>query len=163
MAERILEKVYVRDIRDLIVKEPARIKPECSVDELLRKIVEDPRTRHVYVVDDKGRLVGSVRFRDVVEHLFADTVMKEKGEVFVLSYHLLYKPETAYDLMNSDPHYVREDTLLGEVIRIMIAEKINELPVVDSNKCVIGEINMLEIIAGYLSRKSEPHGVSDPS
>jgi CBS domain-containing protein len=56
----------------------------------------------------------------------------------------------AKDIMNTSPIYVFEDTPLAEMITIMTREKINELPVVDKKQKIIGEVNVLEIIAKYL-------------
>lgn len=55
--------------------------------------------------------------------------------------------------MHPDPRYVKEETLLKEMIQIMIEEDVTELPVVDTGKRVIGEVNVIEAIAGYLKAK----------
>jgi len=44
MPERKLSKVYVKDISDLIVKDPSTISPEASLDDLLAKVIENPVT-----------------------------------------------------------------------------------------------------------------------
>ena len=70
MAERLIGDKRVGDVHKLLVEDAAAIGPDQLLDELLAKIVEDPRTRHVYVVDRDGVLVGSVRLNTVLKHLF---------------------------------------------------------------------------------------------
>ena len=57
------------------------------------------------------------------------------------------------DIMNASPRFVRDDTPVAEVIRLMEEGKINELPVVDDRRQVVGEINFLEITAEYPRRR----------
>ena len=61
--------------------------------------------------------------------------------------------KTASDIMNANPSYVFEDSALGDLVRLMIDEAINEIPVLNRDKKVVGEANILEIITHYL--KSE--------
>lgn len=44
---QVLLKKYVRDIRNLIISTPSTISPDDTIDTLLAKIIEDPRSRHV--------------------------------------------------------------------------------------------------------------------
>jgi len=54
------------------------------------------------------------------------------------------------DIMKTNPNYVYEDSLLSEMIAIMVREKVNELPVIDKDRKIIGEVNFLKVIAYYL-------------
>jgi len=55
--------------------------------------------------------------------------------------------------MNTKPGFVQSDTSVNETVKIMIEETVNELPVVDNEHRVIGDINFLEIIAAYIKAK----------
>ncbi len=57
--------------------------------------------------------------------------------------------------MNDEPYFVEESTPLFEMAEILIREKINELPVVDKDRRVIGQVNVYEIIAAFLAEDSE--------
>lgn len=70
MPEKILEDLCVKDISNLVVRDPITVQGDCSLDELLVKIVEDKRTRHVYVVDEDEHLVGSDRPSDLIARFF---------------------------------------------------------------------------------------------
>ncbi|MCG8569514.1 MAG: CBS domain-containing protein [Spirochaetes bacterium] len=152
MSEEILRLKKVGDIKDFIVKSVSMITADKSIDQLLTKMTEDLRTRHVYVIDEKKRLIGSVRLNDVLEFLFPYTAIQPTESP-------LYKAKQAYevsivkDIMNPTPYYVYEDTYISDMVKIMEREKINELPVVNKNREVVGEIILLEVIEYYLKEK----------
>lgn len=143
----------VADVRDLLVKHPSVIAPDAPIHALLQKIIEDPRTRHVYVVDAQKKLLGSVRMQTVVHYLFPLVNQEEEQVVPAIPRYL--NISQVQDLMKTDPFYVTEKTTLWEVSRILMREKINELPVVDDQHRIIGQINVYEIILSYLSSLPE--------
>jgi predicted transcriptional regulator len=61
-----------------------------------------------------------------------------------------FTKEKIRDIMNEDFRYVTDDTSVSDMVQVMIGEEINELPVVDENRKVIGEVNMLEAVAYYV-------------
>jgi len=58
--------------------------------------------------------------------------------------------------MNFNPNFVYPETKLSKMIEIMIKENVDELPVLDKEMKVIGEVNSLEIIS-YIKKQ----GVKD--
>ena len=153
MPEKILGNLRVKDISNLIVRNPTTVRGDCSLDELLVKILEDKRTRHAYVVDEKGRLLGSIRLSNLVARLFPYGTIADRGDAIILNFRPLFDANTVEEFMNEDPRSVDEETPITEVATIMAGEKMSELPVVDDKKHVIGEVNILEIVTGYLRAK----------
>ncbi len=151
MAERFLAGARVGDVRESIVRKAATIGPDSSIPELLEKILEDPRSRHVYVVDASGILIGSVRLNSVIRHLFPHSTMHGRGDgVSALALAERLTAKNVRDVMNSSPVSANDDTTIPEVAKSMEREGVNELPVVDTRDRVVGEINFLEIITEYL-------------
>ena len=149
-----LAKIKVQNIKDLIVKKPAIVTAKTPINEVLKKIIEDTRSRHAYIVNDENILIGSIRVNNIIQYLFPTTILLDSSEAPHIGSFMEYSSATtAGDIMNTNPSYVFEDTLLAEMAQIMMREKINELPVVDKNKKIIGEVNILEIIAYYLKIK----------
>ena len=145
-----LGNMKVSDIRNLIVADATTIKVDASIDELLAKVIDDPRTRHVYVVDEEGRLVGSVRMNMIVQYLFPLSSVIDATDDIKQKF-LAFGTHNIASLMNTNPSYVVEDDTLSRMSQILIHEKINELPVVDDDKKVIGEVNVFEVIKAYLN------------
>ncbi len=149
--EEILGELRVCDVRELIVPKPTTIGPDESVIALLTAINGDKRTRHVYVVDEQNRLLGSVRMLSVVEYLFPFSAALERGGG-LLGCSVDWTDKKVSDLMHDQPYTMMEDDLLDDVATIMMREKINELPVVDHDRRVIGQVNMYEVIEAFLER-----------
>ncbi len=146
-----LATTKVRDVRNLLVKVPTTVKASASTTEVLESIIADTRTRHVYVVDDSNRLIGSIRLNDVVNFLFPwVAAFEDRYSSDVLEYDKMFGAKTAEDIMRTDPLYVYETDSLEDVAKVMMENKINELPVVDGRGALIGQINMYEIIEAYL-------------
>jgi len=143
----------VADIRHLLVEEPTCVGPDEPIERLLEAMVADLRTRHVYVVDERNRLLGVVRMNRVVEFLFPYAACGEESrDGFVRAGALLDVLDARHvrEIMNPSPSVAREDTPLAEVCRLLAQEQINELPVVDEQNRVVGQVNVYEVIRRYL-------------
>jgi len=155
MPERILEKMLVEDIMNLVAADAAVLGPDDSILSLLEAIIKDPRTRHVYVVDKSGVLIGSVRMNSVIRYLFPFTSFIVQRRHLGQRIPVDMSPSRVGDIMNSSPSCVQKGTTLVDAAAIMIQEQVNELPVVDEAMHVVGEVNMLEVITGYLKEEKE--------
>ena len=77
MIKRKLAKMRVKDIQRLLTRAALVITPEKNIEELFEMLLSNPRTRHVYVIDEKKRLIGSVRLNMVVEAVFPEIAVAE--------------------------------------------------------------------------------------
>lgn len=141
-------KLTVGDIRKSIVENPAIVMIDASIKDALRELLEDHRTRNIYVTDKKGKMIGSIRVNNVIEYLFPyETLWQSSSEYAALG---IFSKKNLEDLMNRDFKYVRGSTKVSDMIGMMLKEKLNELPVLDSEMRIIGEVNILEVIKEYL-------------
>jgi len=146
-----LGNMKVSDVRHLIVETPSVVKKSASMREVLEKMNEDVRTRHVYVVDGNDKLIGSVRMNDTVKYLFTvQAIIKNQVDVLAEPFSSFWA-QGVTDIMNEHPNYVTEHTLLSEMAILLMQEKINELPVVDDELKIIGQVNIYEVIKAYLA------------
>jgi CBS domain-containing protein len=148
--EESLGKVLISEIKDLIIKNPTIIYKDTKIKDIMSAIIEDSRSRHAYVVDNSGKLIGSIRTNNIIQYLFPTTYLKESQSLQISSYWEFSNAKTAEDIMNKNPNYVYEHTNIKKLITIMISEKINEVPVIDKNFKLVGEVNVMEIIAKWL-------------
>ena len=151
MPEILLSDVLVKDVCRLIVKDASTVKPNSSIDEVLKKIIEDHKTRHVYVVDDSNKLLGSIKFSGVIEYMFPFSSYGQKIDLNKEGLLNYKKSLIANDIMNNNPTFAKEDDKMPYIVELMNDKNISELPVVDSENRVVGEINFLEIVTYYLS------------
>jgi CBS domain-containing protein len=150
-----LANLLIKDIRHLLVVNPASVTVETPLRKLLVEMINDVRTRQVYVVDGDNRLLGVVRMGSVVEYLFPFDAIIEHDKQLLYDLYIPKKIDVknAADIMTSPPLRVTEETTLGEMAGILMDEGINELPVVDKQERLIGQVNMYETIKAFLGIK----------
>lgn len=153
--EIMLQKIKVGDIRNLLISEPSTVTPDTTINEVLEKINEDLRTRHIYVVDKENKLIGSVRMNTIVKYLFPlSAVIHPSSEDLHDVDNINLNGSKASEIMNPKPSYVLESTNLTEMAKILLNEKINELPVVDRDMKIVGQVNVYELIQAYLEKSN---------
>jgi CBS domain-containing protein len=148
-----LEGLRVKDLLHHVRIEPDIIHRDASTEALLQKMMANPRTRHVYVVDDEGKLCGSVRMNTVVEYLFPYTSARAASSEWLPGALAKFGRTNLSDLMNDQPRWVTAKTPLAEMAEILMREKINELPVVDEERRVVGQVSVFDVIATHLGEK----------
>ncbi len=151
--ELLLGRKKVKDVQHLLVKDPTLVREDDDLDSVCASIVSDLRTRHVYVVDENKKFLGAIRMNKMVEYLFPYTALVEQGSNILKGKSTSPDARYAADVMGETNLYVKESNSLSEVARIFMRERINELPVVDDDMIITGQINFYEIIMGYLDDK----------
>lgn len=151
----LLNALSVADVWELVVDKPSTIGPDAPLVELLEKTVEDTRTRHIYVVDEENLLLGVVRMTTVTELLFPLPALGAVMSDPYLFHRINLGGQTVREVMNQKPRTIHSDSGLQDLARILIQEKITELPVVDTSNRLLGQVNMYEIIKAYLQIRQE--------
>ena len=142
-----MRTLTVRDLLPFSRTEPAVVAESASLREVARKMVEDLKTREVYVVDGEGRFLGVITLRRLARWAFARQVPRDLSPTELLD---LISSETAGDLALRKPAYVREDDPFETLLQVMFRYDINEIPVVSAEGRIVGNLNMLEILAAWL-------------
>ncbi len=148
-----MKRVKVSDIRSLITKEASVVHPEDPLTRVAEEIVRDPKTRSVYVVDDEGKLLGIITVNLLIQFLYYPYI-----PVDLISYELpflLSREPKAGDIMQP-PVWARDDESITDVLVKMFKHGLQELPVVDEEMRVIGDLNVLEFIDAWLSLYRTP-------
>ncbi|PKK89567.1 MAG: hypothetical protein CVV64_13440 [Candidatus Wallbacteria bacterium HGW-Wallbacteria-1] len=155
MAESMLDDVRVSEIMHHMVCDALTIEPDATIDDLLKILVNGARTRHVYVVDSRKHLLGSVRLHGLIDTIFPISSAWQGGPMVFMDIWETLGAHHVSDVMDSQLRYVNENSTLGEMLSIMREDRSNEIPVVDSEMKVVGEVNLLEVIQRYLEHRSE--------
>lgn len=129
----------VREVCETVTKGADLVRESDSIPVVIRKTAEDPKTRAVYVINDRGEFVGIVSVRDLLRVVGAKYLARET--MTVISY---LTAKTARDIMQP-PVSVSPDDELEEALRLAVHHDLGELPVVESGK-VMGDINCFEIL-----------------
>jgi CBS domain-containing protein len=145
-----MKRITVKSVRNLITKAASIVRKEAGPMEIAKAIVEDPKTRSVYVIDSDRKLLGIIPVINFTEYLFYEYVHDQ------FLYYKAIKPLeeiTAEDIM-LPPTYVKESDGLDVAFQKMFGENLKELPVVDDEMHVIGDLNILELVAAWIKENS---------
>jgi CBS domain-containing protein len=147
MFERIADELsyrYVRDAYRLIVTNPIIVTKGMALHEVVDRVLADPRTRSAYVVDEKGRLVGAIGLTQMLAAIQGSLSLFEKGRQQTRTKKVPL-PFSVEEYMVR-PVTVTEDDRLLSALEKMMKHGLEDLPVVDDNNALIGELNGFEIL-----------------
>jgi CBS domain-containing protein len=147
MFEQLADEMMYRTVSEayrLIVKDPIRVNKDMQLHEVVERILAEPRTRSAYVVDDEGRLIGMIALKQMLQaighsisQIMDSKINKEKesnGMHFSVKASMMIPPT------------VEEGELLLSALQKMIESELEDLPVIDENNILIGELNGFEIL-----------------
>lgn len=141
----------VKEIHRTITIEPPIVYEDDSIEKVVEVLLKDPRSRSVYVVNRKDELTGIIPTSVILKttHILKGKKTVSKEDTYDAL--KISKAKVAKDIM-LPPTYVFEDEDIVDALEAMVSEKIEELPVVDKNKRVIGDLNCLEVIKTLWSK-----------
>jgi CBS domain-containing protein len=143
-------------VRDIMDPEPATVRPDTPVEEVVAAL-----RRHelpgLPVVDDDGRCVGMVTEADLVLpddegnlhiphyiNLFGGTIFLEPLSRFEGRLRKAFASK-AEDMMSADPDTVSPDTSVQEAARLIHESGHNRLPVVEDGR-LVGVVTRLDVL-----------------
>lgn len=150
MSERVerlrLEKV--QDVSHLVASKPATVPEDAPIEKVLDEFVSDPKRRIVCVVDSERKLVGVISLMELLIYIGVHA-----GEAVESFAHLTpYEAGLRYMMGSQAKHVMKEaisvksnDRLL-DALNIMEQTGLEELPVVNDQGIIVGEIHGLEIL-----------------
>ncbi len=136
----------VRDLLPFSHTKPSVVARKATLAQIVDTLLNDPGTREVYVVDDEDRFFGVIPLRRLARFVFTGQVPDKASATELLEY---VSAETAQDLALQKAAYVQEDDPLEHVVEIMFRFDINEIPVVDAERAIVGNLNMMELVAAW--------------
>jgi CBS-domain-containing membrane protein len=150
LKEKKLSGHNVSEVRHLHTHTPVTIQADASIASILEAAVSKKHCNNVYVVDSNNTLMGMVKPKDILKELFPITSLA--SGIKKLNDIPVFNAAKAKDIM-TPALSVKESTSLSQIVSILLKEDILELPVVNDENKVIGQVDASEIIA--LSMTSE--------
>ena len=144
--------IKVQDIMNVVTPSATVINEEDSIFEAAKKLIEDPRTHTVYVINQDKKLTGLITVGSILKYLYAEHIPLEHMEFDITPFER--EKLKAKDIM-LPPVFVKINEPIENAFEKMFEYKIWELPVVDDEMHVVGDINGLELIYGYLNKNQE--------
>jgi len=146
-----MKNIKVKEARDLITLRPSIISEEVPIQEVVKTIIDDPKHRALYVVDKNSKLIGIIDLRRLARHIFPHFFEEDligRGIIDLVS------SETAKDLIPHPPACVTDDDDLETAFGKMMENRLEEIPVVDKDMKVVGDLNLLELFKVWMRGES---------
>ena len=144
-----MKKLKVRNARRLITERPITVTPEETLEELVLAITEDPKTRAIFVVDRERRLKGIIGLKDLVRATFTSLANLDSLGHSAVRISLSHR---ASDMSYGTMVYVKDDDSLDSALTKMLDNGLEEIPVVDDDMKVIGELDLRELLMVWLEK-----------
>ncbi|HID96017.1 MAG TPA: CBS domain-containing protein [Candidatus Latescibacteria bacterium] len=154
-----MKRLRVYNARRLITETPTTVTPDESLEELVLAITEDPKTRSLFVVDGQKRLKGVITLKDIVRAIFS-----ELTEMDLLGYSAVKATlsRRASDLIEGDNFVcTKDEDTLESALTKMLDNGLEEIPVVDTDTRVIGELDLREMLIVWLEKMIKGKIVGD--
>ena len=119
-----------------------------SIEDVLLAIVNCRHSRMLNVVNDRQQLMGTISLDALIRHVFAqdrEPTIHARSLIGVLS------RENAGDIMLKQPIYATTEEEIGVVTRRMLKANVKDIPVVDSDKRVIADITIVDLLQHLLT------------
>jgi len=148
MFERMADELsfrYVKDAYRLIVSDPIVVSRGMGLHDVVDRVLADPRTRSAYVIDDKNKLVGMIGLTQMLAAVQGSLSLFEKGRQKQVTKKRVPLPFSVEEYMVK-PVTVTEDDRLLSALDKMMRHGLEDLPVVDENDALVGELNGFEIL-----------------
>ncbi len=144
-----MRKYKVSNARKLINVMPTLVSEDATLEELALAITEDPKKRSLCVVDKEGKLKGLITLKDLVKVIFPHLM-----EIDTLGYsaYRVVATQKASDLLSGVTSPLRDEEDLEEALSRMLDEGVEEIPVIDEEERIIGELDLLELLSVWLEK-----------
>ncbi len=154
---KLTKDTPVAELDKILGIEPDVVREGDTLLAVAHKIVENPATRVVCVVDAANKLLGIIPLRHICQHVVYEIAPEEMfhriaryEDVVAVAHHTV--GATARDLMDG-PVYTKTDDTVKDAIEKMFDAGLEGLPIVDEQLHVVGYIDMLELLAAWIQAR----------
>lgn len=146
MENKAFDELLVGDVFRSMVVKPSVLGVDATIKEVINEMLENPIARKVYIVDGEGKLMGTVTTETVLRLIGYRVGVRETGVLPFIRFLRDVLKEKAADVM-TESICVRHTTPLEEAFSKMLEHHLNDLPVVDDEGMLIGELNTLQLFS----------------
>lgn len=143
---RELEYKFVKDAYRLVVRYPISVTTDARMHDLVERILQEPRTRTVYVIDKKGRFLGYITLLKILAATQANLDINKDG-AFSFTNNSNDILKDGIKPLIQKPIMVTLTDKLTSALRKMTENELEDIAVVDEKKRLIGELNGMEILS----------------
>jgi len=114
-----------------------------DIDRVIEVLVQFPHARLIYIVDDAGRLCGTITIGSLLRHLFPHHY---NGRIHPRGILRTITATKAMHLMDKNKIVAAPDDTVEDILQRMAATAVKEMAVVDHAGCVVGDITAVDLM-----------------
>lgn len=152
----------IGDFLDAVVSKPATVSTDATLRDALDAILASGVTRKTYVLDEEGRLKGTISVETLMRHIANRIGARPPGVISWLRFIGDMESDRAADFM-SKPIPVTKSTPVVEIVRRVVGEHLNDFPILDEDGMLIGEVNTINLLKIARSAFPQAPARTEPS
>lgn len=145
--DKPIGEIRVSDVleRASAVSGPASVRTDATLREAVEAMIGESASHKVYVVDEEGRLAGTVTQEVLLRHAGYMLGVRPAGMTSFLRMLAEIADERVNQVM-AKPIRVASDELLVNATKLMVDNHLNDLPVVDGENKLVAELRGTDIL-----------------
>ena len=145
MPEIDIRDIKVKDVYETMVGKPALVYEDALLKDAVEAMTVNQISRKVYVIDSEGKLLGMISMETMLKQVGYKVGVREPGVISFLKFVTGIFKENVTEFMQTPIPITNEHKVL-EALQKMVEYHLNDLPVIDEDGKIIGELNSLEIL-----------------
>ncbi|UCE37725.1 MAG: CBS domain-containing protein [Thermoplasmata archaeon] len=145
MVEKDFRDLTVGEIHESMVGKPATVKEDAILKDAVDAITQDSTSHKVYVVDEEGKLKGAITIETLLKHVGYIVGVRETGMISFFKFLSGVLKENVSEIMEQPVTITNRHKVL-DAVRLMVENHLNDLPIIDDENTLVGELNSLEIM-----------------
>jgi len=132
-------------ISEWISRHPGRaitVPTDCSLNEIMDRMLAEECLRDIYVVDDNGQLVGHLSHKMLVNLILAEHQPMHTRRQLMMR----IAGGSASELMDTEFTFARPDEELDNVLHWQLEHDVGVMPVIDEDGILVGAINLRVVL-----------------
>lgn len=135
----------VGELYDIVRSDAATVREDAVLRDAVDAILSHEITRKAYVVDDEGRLKGTITMETLMRHVSYRLGARPPGIISLFRFVREMESDAVTDFMRK-PVAVTRETNIVEVIRRVVEDHLNDFPIVDEGGRLLGELNTFNLL-----------------
>ena len=144
-----LEHISVTSVRHKISRRAALVFEDATIEKVVQVILKDPKTRCVYTIDKQGKLTGIITLTTLAKYALSSAVPHPLWNFRTIDFVADHLAGT----IKTEPVSIHDNDDLESAFQTMFNHDLEELPVVDDEGKVIGNLDMLELLTTTLEQE----------
>jgi CBS domain-containing protein len=145
MSDKDIRDLLVEDVHEVMVGKPAIVKEDAILKDVVDSMTQNLISRKVYVVDDEEKLIGVITIETLLRQVGYRVGVREAGVISFFKFLSGVFKENVTEFMEKPVTVTNRHKVL-DALRMMVEHHLNDLPVIDDEGKIIGELNSLEIL-----------------